>query len=135
MNRNKDSRPWITVFPDYPRAFAWRRRAIDEDSLDSRVGGICGEIDVNEIVQFNEDVIQDELAGRIKEWLGHWLGIEDRLIASTDEKSYDEAMEDGKVVDDEGLEIAREMKRRYGDRFRFRYSRAWEHGDKDWVVV
>lgn len=135
MNGEKDSRPWITIFPDYPRAFAWHRKAVAEDSLDSFVGGICGEIDVDGVVRFNGDVIQDGFAGRIKEWLGHWLGIEDRLNASSDEESYDETMKDGKAVDDEGLEIAREMKRRYGDRFRFRYSRAWEHGDKDWVVV
>ncbi|MGN0852352.1 MAG: hypothetical protein ACI4Q3_03130 [Kiritimatiellia bacterium] len=135
MSSDKDSRPWITIFPDYPRAFAWHRKAVDEDCLDSYVGAICGEIGVDDTVRFEDDVIQDGLAGRIKEWLGHWLGIEDRLIASPDEKSYDEIMKDGKAVDNEGLEIAREMKRRYGAKFRFRYSRAWEHGDKDWVVI
>ena len=126
---------WITIFPDYPRAFAWHRKAVDEKSLDSSVGGLCGEISVDGTVLFNGEVIEGNLAERIKGWMERWLAIEDRLIASTDEKSYEDAIKDGGTVDDDGIEIAKEMKSRYGDRFRFRYSRAWEHGDIDWTVV
>ena len=42
MNNDTDSRPWITIFPDYPRAFAWFLPTCPESELDSYVGGCCG---------------------------------------------------------------------------------------------
>jgi hypothetical protein len=39
------------------------------------------------------------------------------------------------AIDNEGIELTRELKKLYGDKYRFRYSFAWRFGPKDWVIV
>ena len=56
-------------------------------------------------------------------WNGKMSDFEDNI---TDEE---------RAIDDEGVELTRELKKRYGDKYRFRYSFAWRSGSKDWIVV
>ena len=45
------------------------------------------------------------------------------------------ATDEERAIDDEGVELTRELKKLYGDKYRFRYSFAWRHEANDWVVV
>ena len=133
MNNEKDTRQWITIFPDFPRAFAWVLQPCNESKLDSYVGQCCGDL-------FPEDsrgfLLDEELPMWLTmrfcawmdkweehEWSGRMSDIENHI---TDEE---------RAIDDEGIELTRELKKLYGDKYRFRYSYVWRCGSKDWVVV
>ena len=47
----------------------------------------------------------------------------------------DSITDEERAIDDEGIDLTRELKELYGDKYRFRYSFAWRFDPKDWVVV
>ena len=133
MNSDNDLRPWITIFPDYPRAFAWIHHPCNESELDSYVGTCYGELYPGE----RRGVLGGEelpmwLTMRLCLWMDKWeeFDISDRKNDNEDDISDEE-----RAIDDEGVVLARELKKLYGGKYRFRYSFAWRHGSKDWVVV
>ena len=133
MTNEGDTRPWITIFPDFPRAFAWFLPPCDETELGSHLGPCCGDLFPEE----NRGFFQDEelpmcLAMRFCAWMDKWEEFvwSDRM--SEDESSISD---EEQAIEDEGIELTRELKKLYGDKYRFRYSFAWRCGPKDWVVV
>ncbi len=53
-----------------------------------------------------------------------------------DDERLDNPLSDEELaIDDEGVELTRELKRLFGDQYRFRYSYAWRYDRNDWVVV
>ena len=72
------------------------------------------------------------LAMRFCAWMDKWEEFvwSDRM--SEDESSISD---EEQAIEDEGIELTRELKKLYGDKYRFRYSFAWRCGPKDWVVV
>ena len=65
-------------------------------------------------------------------WMDKWeeFDMSDRM--SDDE---DAITDEERAIDDEGIALTRELKKLYGDKYRFRYSFAWRYGPKDWIVV
>ena len=138
MNTGIDSRPWITIFPDYPRAFAWFLPPCNESKLNSYVGSCCGDL----FSKDNQGFFRDEqlptwLTMRFCAWMDKWEEYERRGRMSDLENSILENSIKGeeRAINDEGIELTRELKKLYGDKYRFRYSFAWRYGPKDWVVV
>lgn len=133
MSSQRDSRPWITIFPDHPRAFAWIRRPCDESELDSYVGPCCGDLFLQESRGgFRDEELPMWLAERFCSWMNRWEDFDmgDRMSDDENDITGEE-----QAIDDEGIELTRELKKLYGEKYRFRYSVAWRHGPKDWVVV
>ena len=134
--KTQDNRKWLSIFPDYPYAFAWLRAACSEEELTSAVGGWYGDADPSENrADIGDFMVEPELAEKNCRWMEHWRLVEDK-INGADEEEYENVLAtDGRAVDLEGIEIARLIKARYSDTYRVRYSYAWEHGGIDWVVV
>lgn len=129
----ESDKQWVTVYPDYPRTFAWLRKPIAASHLDTGVGGDFGFSDLDDgSAELGDDVLPNELAARISRWMDDWGKIEDRLRDFDSEEDYEAALKDGKAVDAEGLEITKELKKLYGYKYRFRYSYAW---NSTWVIV
>ena len=133
MNNETDTRPWITIFPDSPRAFAWFLPPCNESELDSHVGQCCGDLLPSDWPgEFADEELPMWLTMRFCAWMDKWeeFDMSDRM--SDDE---DAITDEERAIDDEGVELTRELKKLYGDKYRFRYSFAWRHGPKDWIVV
>ena len=138
MSKEKDTRPWMTIFPDYPGAFAWILPPCDESELDSGVGGCCGDLyPLENQGDMNGERLPEWLARRFCSWIDRWyeLDTSDRISDCEDNPSVEEL-----AIDNEGIELTKELKKLYGDKYRFRYSYAWRNdawreGERDWVVV
>ena len=133
MNNEDYTRPWITIFPDYPRAFAWFLPPCNESNLDSYVGPCCGAL----IPDANRGYFKDEelpmwLTMRFCAWMDKWEEFDLSGRMSDYESNISE---EERAIDAEGIELTRELKQLFGDKYRFRYSFAWRCGPKDWVVV
>ena len=132
MSSNRDQRPWITIFPDHPRAFAWIRRPCDEAELDSYVGQCCGDLFPSESRgSFSDEELPMWLVERLCSWMDRWEEFDMGERMSDDESDI---TGEERAIDDEGVELTRELKKLYGDKYRFRYSFAWRHEQEDWVV-
>ena len=130
---NIDTRPWITIFPDYPRAFAWFRCPCNESSLDSHIGFSCGDLDSRKcrgVIEDNELPIW--LTMRFRSWMDKWEKYDQSDSTNANEEIDSE---EERAIDDEGIELTHELKKLYGDKYRFRYSFAWRHGPMDWIIV
>lgn len=133
MGNDKDSLPWITVFPDYPRAFAWRRPPCAESELTSSVGLCCGCIEtVGHQAMLDNNKLPKWLAQRFSSWMDKWEELDMNGEISDLEEC---ATKEERAIDDEGVELTKALKSLYGDKYRFRYSFAWRYNDGDWIVV
>ena len=133
MNNETDTRPWITIFPDSPRAFAWFLPPCNESELHSYVGGCCGILWPKECQgKFQNEELPMWLTIRFCAWMDKWAEFDMSDRMSDDE---DAITDEERAIDDEGIALTRELKKLYGDKYRFRYSFAWRYGPKDWVVV
>ena len=133
MNNETDTRPWITIFPDSPRAFAWFLPPCNESELDSYVGPCCGALFPNEKRGFcRDEELPTWLVMRFCAWMDKWAEFDMSDRMSDDE---DAITDEERAIDDEGVALTRELKKLYGNKYRFRYSFAWRYGPKDWVVV
>ena len=133
MNNENDTRPWITIFPEYPRAFAWVLPSCNESELDSYVGPCCGDLFPDESRGFFQDEeLPPWLTMRFCAWMDKWEELDLSGRMSEDESNISE---EERAIDTEGIELTRELKKLFGDKYRFRYSFAWRCGPKDWVVV
>ena len=133
MNNENDTRPWITILPDYPRAFAWVLPPCNESELDSYVGPCCGDLFPKE----NRGFFQDEelpswLTMRFCAWMDKWEEFDLSGRMSDDESNISQ---EERAIDTEGIELTQELKKLFGDKYRFRYSFAWRCSPNDWVVV
>ena len=72
------------------------------------------------------------LVERFCSWMDRWEVFDMGGRMSDDESDI---TSEERAIDDEGLELTRELKKLYGDKYRFRYSFVWGHEPKDWVVV
>lgn len=138
LMRSDVKKEWMTIFPDYPYAFAWIRSACDESTLDSYVGGCCGDAYPSECRADMDGIeLSQKLAEKVCSWMAHWRIVSDRYIEQvSDGDDADIALEpERNAVDQEGLQVARMLKAEYGDRYRFRYSRAFHFYEKNWEVV
>lgn len=72
------------------------------------------------------------LTMRFCAWMDKWDEFDrsDRLSDDADNITDKEL-----AIDEEGVELTLELKRLYGNKYRFRYSFAWRYGPKDWVAV
>ena len=133
MNNENDTRQWITIFPDFPRAFAWVLPPCNESELDPYVGLCCGDLFPKDSRGFlRDEELPTWLTMRFCAWMDKWEEYEwSGRMSDLENHITDEERE----IDDEGIELTRELKKLYGDKYRFRYSYAWRHGPKDWVVV
>lgn len=133
MNNETDTRPWITIFPDSPRAFAWFLPPCNESELDSFVGPCCGHLYPKECRgAFADEELPPWIVMRFCAWMDKWDEFDRNGRMSDDESNI---TDEEQAIDDEGVELTRELKKLYGDKYRFRYSYAWRYGPKDWVVV
>ena len=133
MSSDRDLRPWITIFPDYPRAFAWIRRPCDKVELDSYVGPCFGDIyPAEHRATMGEEELPMWLVERFSAWMDKWEDFDmgDRMSDYEDAPSEEEL-----AIDNEGVELTKELANLYGGKYRFRYSFAWRHNDGDWIVV
>ena len=133
MSNGSDTRPWITIFPDHPRAFAWLLPPCNETELTSYVGPCYGDLYPNESrAVIGSEELPEWLMRRFCAWMDRWdeFDTSDRM-SNYEDNSSDEEL----AIDNEGMELTRELKNLYGDKYRFRYSYAWRHGEGDWIVV
>jgi len=131
-----DGHKWLTVFPDYPFAFAWLLDACPEGELKGYVGACYGDANpARNVATLGSEPVEPGLAEKICRWMERWRVVDEKLLGleeGCDEKSVEAEQ---RAVDDEGLAIARLLKADYGDKFRVRYAYAWKHGERDWIVV
>ena len=134
---SKDTRPWITIYPDYPRAFAWFLRPCDESELESYLGPNCGDLYPLKGSGCFEDVeLPTWLAQRFCVWMDKWEELEERNSGTS--MYEDHVTDEERAIDDEGIALTRELKKLYGDKYRFRYSYAWRWilpSEKGWLIV
>lgn len=135
----KDTRPWITVCAEYEGAFAWFCEPCDESELDGYIGSNCGDLYTQKRRGiFEEEELPRWLAERFCKWIIKWQEIDKRNDATGNDFNRDYATEEEMAVDDEGVELTKELKKLYGDKYRFRYSYAWRWrfpSEKGWVIV
>ena len=72
------------------------------------------------------------LTMRFCSWMDKWVAF-DMSDRKTDDE--DDISDEERAIDDEGVELTRELKKLYGNKYRFRYAFAWRHGPKSWIVV
>jgi hypothetical protein len=133
LDNFSDMRPWITIFPDYPCAFAWYLPPCHESELTSYVGPCYGDVYPNEgRAEMGGEELPEWLMRRFSAWMEKWqdFDMSDKL-SDFEENPSDEEL----AIDNEGIELTRELKNLYGDKYRFRYSYAWRYRDGDWIVV
>ena len=103
MNNENDTRPWITIFPDHPRAFAWFLPPCNESELDSHVGHCCGDLLPNEWPgEFADEELPMWLTIRFCEWMDKWTEFDMSDRMSDDE---DAITDEERAIDDEGQRL------------------------------
>lgn len=133
---------WITIFPDWPMAFAWHRKACNADELGSGVGDGCGDV-ISETEAYVEDVdLPQGISKRLWDWIIRWQDFDDS-VRNTETPDWDAEY----AIDMEGIEIAKLIKAEIGERYRIRYERCYGYAKdgypmerppfngKGWVVV
>ena len=105
MSNGSDTRPWITIFPDHPRAFAWLLPPCNETELTSYVGPCYGDLYPNESrAVIGSEELPEWLMRRFCAWMDRWdeFDTSDRM-SNYEDNSSDEEL----AIDNEGMELTR----------------------------
>ena len=78
----------------------------------------------------------EQLPQPIVERLCSWMDKWEELDMSERRSDYESNPTDEELaIDNEGVELTKELKKLYGDKYRFRYAFAWRYFENCWIVV
>lgn len=137
-----EGKPRITIFPEHADSFAWLMPPCEEDELDICLGADFG--DACRGVLYTEEGEKDLpqwLKERLSIWMDKWIDLDIRIMGM--ENFQDVPSEEVLAIDAEGVALTKELKKLFGDKYRFRYEYAWVwypwnrrlYGNAGWIVV